>query len=53
MTPLPVLGLVTAEVTPALLRLPCAIRPRSAGISPPNPWRPPAWRRRLPWWWFR
>jgi len=38
---------------PALLQLPCTVRRRTSGASPPSPWRPAPWHRWLPWWWFR
>jgi hypothetical protein len=47
-------ALVTAAAAvPAFLRLPCTVRRRSSGMSPPSPWRPHPWHRWLPWWWFR
>lgn len=42
-----------AAATPAFLQLPCTIRRRTSGASPPSPWRPDPWQRWLPWWWFR
>ncbi|MGW6931924.1 hypothetical protein ACWGE0_17855 [Lentzea sp. NPDC054927] len=53
MTPLLAPAAFAASAVPALLQLPCTLRRRPAGISPPNPWPPEPWNRWLPWWWFR
>lgn len=52
MTPLlaPAASAATTAV-PVLLQLPCTVRRRVFGVSPPSPWRPEPWW--LPWWWFR